>query len=191
MELEQGEGWPSHKTFKTITQPEKQYEYIVEGLFLLFRNLFQDERVQFQVVLARMDDKYLEKIEAWAPSELRPFMDSGELRHKDAGFSRALQSKDIVVVPSISAEIVKTPQERRYRPASGDEACGSMLCYPVKYRKGRIPFVLSVKANQEGLFEASDAEKDKWKMVFKFFEIRIVLEYALELLRDKSVDPEV
>ncbi len=179
-------GWTKDIVFEKITQPSKQYEAIVEGVYTFFRSQVEYKGVDFEVALARMGTKHIKEIVAFAPSEKPPFPVGSNLRSSNCGFSYAYKKKEILIVADIEKEITKGASSR-YIKVDGQEAYGSMICCPIRHKGGsKIPFVLSIVASKKNTFHEYSSEKTRFNAALGAFEARLSLEYSLELLIQNS-----
>lgn len=173
--------------FNAITRPDIQIEEIVAGIYKFFEatrpSSIPEHELKIRVLLGRMGPQHIKKFEVFYPPNDHPRSKIDQMQDPRCGFSRALQTKEIVVIPDKLAE-----------SNSGPDCCflvtdksrqleeGSMICYPVIVEEtGEIPYVISISTAQKSYFQK---EHDKiYKSILSHFAQRITLEFHLQTIK--------
>lgn len=176
--------------FASITQPVKQIGEIVHGIYasfdLMLRNTMIGRGYQLKVNLALMDpDSKIQTIMFHYPNDLPVRSSVAELNSPNSSIRVASKSRNILIINSTRAESLKAvPSFKVTNPAYSEED-GSLICYPVTLDGVHsVVFVISVFVNVPDTFKSK--HRDAFNEVFLPFALRLKLEYALLLLRERA-----
>lgn len=185
-ELSTGKKAYGNETFLAITQPQTQIAELVRGICELFNSLYPESNQKLiRVVLAQLNQGKVEKIPVHYPNDEDPVASLEVLNSQNSTIMTCFKQRKIIVVTSIKKEITKHHKKRRFNPSTPDnKEGGSIICYPIKWDKSDIPFVLSIHCDHEGLFK--ERETPYYEFLLKRFELRLGLEYNLALIRRET-----
>lgn len=185
-ELNSGKKAGGEETFRTITQPQTQIAELIRGICELFNSLYPESNQKLiRVVLAQLNQGKVEQIPVYYPNDEDPIASLEVLNSQSSTIMTCFRQRKIVVVPSIKKEIAKHHKKRRFNPSVPDsKEEGSIICYPVKWDKFDIPFVISIHCDHDGLFK--EGETQYYEFLLKRFELRLGLEYNLALIRRET-----
>jgi len=179
------EKWSAEQIFKNITKPEQQIALLVYAIQGVFEYIYRQE-VRIKVgLMAIKENKPIEWF-AFAPKEFPPKTGPDVLSSKSSAIMRALEAGDLIVVEKMSSEIrKKNKKDRKCVKGMGDDIEGSLLAVPIYCPNTREPiYVLSVRANKDGVFFKEESERYRWILQEMFFK-RILLEHQLYVLKEE------
>jgi hypothetical protein len=185
--LKHTDDFRAKKVFTTITQPDTQIHSIVAGIYQYFEATrpasIPAAELRIRVCLAGMGEKYISNFAHFFPPGTDPRSGLEHLQRDDAGFTRAKEQKQTVVVEDFIKE--STAGHERCFTVTHDSRRnenGSMICHPVIIRKsGEVPYVISICSAKPGYFKKADA--DYYAGVLEHFTQRITLEFFLKKLK--------
>ena len=174
------------RIFSEITQPRIQIAELIRGVCELFNALHPKVKHKLiRVILVEMIDGKVNQIPIFYPSDEHPSVDIKTLNKPNSTILTSVKRKKIVIVESIRKEIAKPLKQRRYIPAEeGQPEKGSIICFPVLCQQNKIPFVVSVHCDQDGLFKENSLEY--YEFLLARFALRLKLEYWLIRIKEET-----
>ena len=173
--------------FKRITQPEKQFAEIINGIWHFFKleSEAKGKKVKFRVALAKMGSRYIEEFTLFVPKHDGPLGVIEDYRVDNCGFTRAKDLKKILIIEDViqssKEEFTKSNYVIVSRQKNNEN--GSMICYPVYHRNlNDIPYVISVWVSEKHYFKL--ANEKTYDLIMNKFAQRIALEYGLLILKE-------
>jgi hypothetical protein len=174
--------------FDTITQPQKQREALINGIYLVFRleaeSIDPGSGDSITVKLAKMDEGSLfTEFEFWLPADQAPYSTAAELRRSECALSIAASTGKPLVIEDINKELSKKRESKFVRGAKGSSEDGSLLVYPVVYRPTiTVPYVICLRSERKGHFRV--AMLPRYGILLQSFLKRISMEHSLSLLKE-------
>ena len=170
--------------FRAITQPQIQIAELTRAICDLFNALYPESNQKLiRVVLAQLSEGKVEGIPVYYPNDEDPIASLEVLNSSSSTIMTCLKQRKIVVVSSIKKEVTRHHKKRRFNPSAAKEE-GSIICYPIKWGKSDIPFIVSIHCDQDGLFK--ETETAYYQFLLERFELRLKLEYNLALIRRET-----
>lgn len=177
-------GTEEKEVFRSITQPQIQIAELTRAICDLFNALYPESNQKLiRVVLAQLNGGRVEEIPVHYPNDEDPVASLEVLNSPSSTIMTCLKQRKIIVVSSIKKEVTRHHKKRRFNPSAAKEE-GSIICYPIKWGKSDIPFVVSIHCDQDGLFK--EAETAYYEFLLERFELRLRLEYNLALIRRET-----
>lgn len=176
--------------FCLVTQPEIQIGELVRGICEFFNAVRPaNEDKLIRVILAVVENGKIIKIAFQFPEDEFVRTPLHVLNDPKSTIQTALRNGEIVVIPSIVAEMKKPRDRQRY--ASGGNSLddvGSLICYPVICSNTReIPFVVSIHCDEDGYF--NEEKRCVYQHTLDRFGLRMQLEYSLMRLKERVCEP--
>lgn len=169
--------------FREITQPEEQIALLVEGLHVFFLHGIE-KKEQLKVTLAETSGGKFQRFAAFLPHSETPRTDASILQSNQSGISRAIENRDLVIIPDIAKEL-KKPAPRCVAGAVGSDNAGSMICYPIVDNDlGGVPFVITVKYSEPNYFTPDGSRR--YRYILQAFATRIALENRLLTIKEAT-----
>lgn len=172
--------------FRNITQPEKQINELVFGIYSAFDVLVRGtEKYILKVNIATILDEKVCDINFHYPNNHPVRSDPEDLNQKDSAITNAIKSKQPVIIDSILEESRKPKKRFAVTDPSRADEDGSLICYPVVYDPTKqVIFVVSIHVDQPYVFKTRF--KSSYETVMKAFVLRIKLEYSLMALKEAT-----
>lgn len=173
------------KVFNTITQPQKQIEYILEALELCFKKLYPSE--YFKIALMGVENNSLKDWVYFLPYTAKPNTDINDLRNSESTMSHALFSKRIVIIEDVQKELKKANNKKYIKGSTGENENWSQLCYPVKsISSNEVIFIICIGAKKANFFQNTSTSLASYEWLLNFFSSRLALEHSLAELKEKA-----
>lgn len=165
------------KIFKEITRPDKQIEFLLLGLYSVFREYARKIKrdAEIKVVLFEFCGESLKYLSYYKD---RPKSKEDELMEDCSCVKKAYKTNKTVIVDDINKELQKENTEKCFKKTSSNRDYGSIICFP--FSDSRIKdavLVLSVYCNQPGVF--IEKKMNVYRTILKKFADRILIEYSL------------
>lgn len=176
---------PDSAVFSAITQPEQQIAKISEGLHAFFEAI--DKRgASFRVGIVVIRDNVPVEWLYFSPESQPPRTPMSTLQSPESTICRCVESRHIVIVEDVKAEIRKS-SGRRYVPGSDVSSEGSQLCYPVVHHyTDSIPYVIAIAVDRRGYFRQKQRPLYEW--IIEHFAVRLGLEQSLSIIKERVQD---
>jgi len=158
--------------FEEITRPEEQIKLIPTAIHTSLKAITSKNH-NFYVSIAIVNDdgtKY-DWCSMSEPNEAQTRIVKALNNMANNPVKKCINEKDAIIIEDVS-KVSDTGNGR-------DEAC-SLICYPVDYQAGNIPYVITVFADQL-YFTESMRNSHSW--FFGKFVVRMQLEYSLLLIK--------
>ena len=173
------------KVFNTITQPQKQIEYILEALELCFKKLYPNE--YFKIALMGVENNSLKDWVYFLPYTAKPNTDINDLRNSESTISHALFSKRIVIIEDVQKELQKANNKKYIKGSTRENENWSQLCYPVKsISSNEVIFIICIGAKKANFFQNTSTSLASYEWLLNFFSSRLALEHSLAELKEKA-----
>jgi hypothetical protein len=162
--------------FQEITQPREQILSIIEGVYHMFLSEVTEPESLF-VTLSRIENGRFHSFEAFQPKTSGPRTSPDSLRKPTSAISRALEARDIVIIPDVERELKRGKKRRFERGPVEQSNIGSIIAYPVYHHQlDCIPYVITVKSATKDAFGTRAHQKKLYEYVLKQFANRLNLE---------------
>lgn len=169
--------------FSIITDPKKQLAEITRSIHVFFEGwskIGSEDKIDFVTVVFRVRNKVT--IEAWSYYPESQIPEQKVIEDANSLAANSAKSRKMVIIPDIE-------KERKKKKPQISQHClsehGSAICYPINtgHTKGDIPLVLRITTNKP-FFKHENREV--YKQILEKFKKRILIEYALSELKDRS-----
>jgi len=174
------------EAFDVLSQPYTQIMEIVRSVSDFFNATVPDEKKGslIRVSLASFAEGKIADIPIYFPNDEPVKSSIEDLNASSSGFMTAFQSRKIVVIQSISKELIRKKSQRFKDTGVNQDNEGSLICYPIAINGSKeIPYVLSIHSDEDGFFEEELAHV--YELYLQRFAMRLSLEYILIGLKEK------
>jgi len=170
--------------FNTITEPKKQLAEITRAIHVFFvgwSKIFYEEKIEFVTVVFRMKSNLA--IGAWSYYPESEIPEQKLIEDTDSLAANAVEQRKIIIISDIE-------KERKRKNSLISKHClteeGSAICYPIStgHTKGSIPLVIRITTNKP-FFKKEN--RLIYKQILEKFKKRILIEYALSELKDRTI----
>jgi len=176
------------EVFGFITQPSRQLDELILGVYSTFDSLLrkqESEKYVLKVNLAAVDANCnIGSIRVHYPSNLPVRSSIDMLNSRNSAMKSAARGKRTIVIESTLQEVARSKGSFVVTDESRADENGSLICYPVTHDAlgGMVVFVISIHVNKPWLFRQKYAHT--YIELLKPFALRINLEYSLMALKE-------
>lgn len=170
--------------FNKIVLPNEQIQLLINSLRTCLMGIYPNEYIKIALVEVKNS-----QIQSWvchSPYDTRPRTHIDVLKDSNSTFSKCIEKRKIVIIPSTQTEIKKTSiNDRMFIQGNTDpdeEWC--QVCTPVKsITTNEIIFIISIAIKRENVILKENEVFLTW--VLKHFESRLALEHSLSQLKGR------
>lgn len=170
--------------FNKIVLPNDQIQLLINSLRTCLMGIYPNEYIKIALVEVKNS-----QIQSWvchSPYDTRPRTSIDVLKDSNSTFSKCIEKRRIVIIPSTQTEIKKTSiNDRMFIQGNTDpdeEWC--QVCAPVKsITTNEIIFIISIAIKRENVILKENEVFLTW--VLKHFESRLALEHSLSQLKGR------
>ena len=166
--------------FLEITQPEKQFNTIVEAIWY-YHKLVDNSNTSFKVVLFFVEDEALdENTIYYFPRDCSPSTPPSLLADPKTAVMRSARTGKMTIIENVT----KPPKDITFVRVEGDDRSGSLLCYPVKINQlNKVRMVISIFCETPNYF--SRKSEAIYEFLLAPFKKRLVIEFCLLKLKEE------
>ena len=170
--------------FDKISFPEDQIQLLINSLRSCLMGIYPDEYIK--IALVGVESSQIKSWICHSPYDTRPRTTIDILKHPNSTFSKCIEKRKMIIIPSIQNEIKKTPPNDimfiQGNTDPDEEWC--QVCTPVKsITTNEIIFIISIAIKRKDVILKENEEYLVW--VLKHFESRLALEHSLSQLKGR------
>ncbi len=172
--------------FNKITDPKKQIAEITRSIHIFFESWYKinnEEKIDFTTVVFRVENDVPVDVWSYFPQSQKP--EPNLINDINSLAARSVQSKKMIVISDIEKEKKKKEKKKRISQYCLSDQ-GSAICYPLRtgHTKGDVPLTIRITTNKPFFDEEN---LPLYKYILEQFKSRLLIEYALSELKDRSI----